>query len=194
MPITYNIYVDDKIIHTSNDPDKAHQFVRRKFKEIIEYLEFEPLGDGQVEIWKNGFNNIKIVRENSDDIDILNLIKNHTSKDLKKVRFVETNVDVLTPCTPKRTRLKTTKTIEKASEGKIKKGNDGKMWISKKLSDGSYKWTRYYEKTHTLKNTKRKCPIEPAKNFSENTTKPGLDGNFWIVKKLDNGTKKWFRK
>ena len=52
MSATYNIYVDDKKIHTCSDPDKAHQYVRRKFKEIIEYLEFEPLGDGQLEIWR----------------------------------------------------------------------------------------------------------------------------------------------
>ena len=173
---------------------KLISMLEGKFKEIIEYLEFEPLGDGQVEIWRNGFNDIKIIKENNKEIDILELIKQHSNRNEKKVRFIETNVEVLTPCTPKRTRLKTNDKMEKAGEGKIKKGKDGKVWISKKLSDGNYKWTRYYEKTHTIKNTKRKCPIEPAKNFSLETVKPGLDGNFWIVKKLDSGTKKWFRK
>ena len=41
-------------------------------------------------------------------------------------------------------------------EGKVRKGNDGKRWIVKKVSNGSLRWVKTKSKTTEKKELKRK--------------------------------------
>jgi hypothetical protein len=191
MDLVYEIYLNENKVFECKERNEAHNYIRQNHNDLLPFLEYEPLGDGSLEAWTNGYMDIKIVRIKKGKINIEKLLQRHIKRE-EKERPKEINVEKITPLTPRRTRIyDKNKKTEKAGEGKKKKDKDGNTWISKKTKNGEYKWTRYYEETHE---NKRKCPKLPAKNFDEGTEKRGLDGKIWQVKVLSNGNKKWFRK
>ena len=189
----YEIYLNEDKVYECDTRKEAHGYIEKNHNDLMPFLEYEPLGDGCLECWTNGVIDIKIVRIKKGKINIEKLLADHTQKDEKEREIiVEKNTEKITPLTPRRTRMKGDKKMEKAGEGKTKKDKDGKMWISKKNKKGEYKWTRYYDDNY--ENNKRKSPKLAAKNYDEGTVKKGMDGKMWQVKILSNGNKKWFRK
>jgi len=75
-----------------------------------------------------------------------------------------------------------------------KKGNDGKVWISKPNKKGVYRWTKVNGciKSTLKKYTKRPSPPYPA-NECKNLKKKGNDGNMWISKSNKKGIYKWVK-
>jgi len=75
-----------------------------------------------------------------------------------------------------------------------KKGNDGKVWISKPNKKGVYRWTKVNGciKSTLKKYTKRPSPPYPA-NECKNLKKKGNDGNIWISKLNKRGVYRWVK-
>ena len=203
MPEFYEIHINGNRIGKSASHTDAYEYIQEEHGEIMPFLEYNPIGVGDVDIWENGFIKIEIrkLKSPSKKVDIIKILdrtieENKNPKDREKEREKrEINVTKVLPCTPKRTRIKDDSgKLEKAKEGRIIERN-GKKYISKRDKSGNYKWTVYYEDKYSkTSTTKRKAPKTPAKNFKEGTVKKGLDGNNWIVKKMNNGNKKWMKK
>lgn len=197
MKQSFEIYINEIRIGRSASRQDAFEYIEEQHGNILPFLEYNPIGVGDIEIWENGLIKIEIRRHLSlsTKIDIIKILdkKIKTPLNIEKIR--EINVTKVMPCTPKRTRIKNNQDkLEIAEEGKIIE-NNGKKYISKKDKNGNYKWDIYYEGKYVKTNTtKRKCPKIPAKDFKEGTVEKGLDGNNWIVKKIANGTKKWMKK
>ena len=191
-----DIYVDGEKIHSTQTLEQANSYVKKNYKDVICFLEFVSYGSGCLDIWKNGLNKIMVVRREIPEVNVLNLLETHKDRETKnRTAFVEENTSKVTPCTPRRTRIKTTKKEHvSASKDQIITGKDGKLWISKEQSDGEYKWTRYYKEIQIGGKRQRKSPENPAKNYEENKVMTGKDGKKWIVKKNTKGVKKWLRK
>ena len=194
MILKYEIYLNEDKVFECGEREQAHNYINTNHGDLMPFLDYEPLGDGSLECWSNGMLDIKIIRVKKGNININKLLEDHIQMDSKD-RYIpkEVNVKKITPLTPRRTRIKDDKKMEKASPGKRKKDKNGNVWISKKNKKGEYKWTRYYEENYN-NSTKRKSPKDPAKNFKEATAKVGMDGKMWEVRILSNGVKKWFRK
>ena len=195
----FDIYINGNRIGKSASRSDAVGYIQEEHGSILPFLEYNPIGVGDVDIWENGLTKIEIRRilSPSTKIDILKILDKKISEPSNEEREKEREINVtkVMPCTPRRTRIKNEKDkLEIAEEGKIIE-KQGKKYISKKDKKGNYKWEIYqeakYEKTNT---TKRKSPKNPAKDFKEGTVKKGLDGNNWIVKQLNNGNKKWIKK
>ena len=197
MKQLYEIYVNDNRIGKSVSRQDAFGYIKEEHGEILPFLEYNPMGVGDVEIWENGLIKIEIRRLLSPTfkIDVLKIIEKKIKKPIKEEKTREINVTKVMPCTPRRTRIKDKNDkLEIAEEGKIIEKN-GKKYISKKDKNGDYKWNIYHEEKYSKKNNiKRKAPKEPAKDFKIGSVKKGLDGNNWQVKKLTNGTTKWIKK
>ena len=193
----FDIYINNNRIGKSATRADAFGYIEEEHGELLPFLEYNPVGVGDVEIWENGLTKIEIRRilSPSAKIDVLKILEKKIKQPQTVEKEREVNVTKVMPCTPRRTRIKNDKNkLEIAEEGKIIEKN-GKKYISKKDKKGNYKWNIYqeakYEKTNT---TKRKAPKSPAKDYKEGTVKKGLDGNNWIVKKLNSGAKKWIKK
>lgn len=197
----YEIHINNQRIGKSATRDDAYGYIVEEHGEVMPFLEYNPIGVGDLEIWENGMTRIEIrkIKSHSNKIDIVKIlernIKANKDNQTYEKEIKEVNVTKVMPCTPKRTRLKVDDNkMEKAKEGKIIEKN-GKKYIGKKDKNGILKWNIYYEDKYSkTSNTKRKAPKAPAKDFEEGTTKKGLDGKFWMVKKLANGNKKWMKK
>jgi len=196
----YEIYVNENRIGKSACRQDAYEYIQEEHGDIMPFLEYNPIGVGDIEIWENGLLKLEIRKMYSSAIkvDVIKVLDSNikNNKNLKgKIRFIEKNVTKVMPCTPTRTRIKKDNgKMEKANEGKIIEKN-GKKYISKKDKNGNYKWNIYQEEKYSkTSTTKRKSPKLPAKDYKEGTVKKGLDGNNWIVKKLANGNKKWMKK
>jgi len=198
MKEKFILYINDKPEKQFITRDEAHKFIHTKYKELIPFLEYEPLGDGSLECWQNNFMIIHIERETSGKMNVEKLLEDNSGgekEERTKPKIVEVNVSKVLPCTPTRTRLiAKNKKMEKAEEGKTIVKN-GITYVSKKNKDGVYKWNKQEEnKYNSMSTTKRKAPKDPAKNFKEGTRRKGLDGNMWVVKTTANGNKKWAKK
>lgn len=192
MSEKYQVIINGELENDFPCRDDAHTHIKGKYRDIIYYLNYEPLGDGVLEKWNSNFLTIEIKKISAGRINLENLIKENLKTDKRPV-VKEINVAKNLPCTPTRTRLITkNKKLEKAEEGKMKTDENGVQWISKRNKNGDFKWTKYYENNYTQ--TKRKGPKSPAKDFKEGTVKKGLDGKMWKVARLTNGQKRWARK
>lgn len=192
--VQYEVHLNENKVYECGNRDEAHDYINAEHNEIMPFLEYEPYGDGSLEVWSNTLMNIKVIRIKKGKVDIHRLLEEHKNRDERERVIEEVNVEKTTPLTPKRTQMKDNKKLIKAGEGKTKKDKDGNTWISKKNKKGEYKWTRYYEENYENSNSKRKCPKNPAKTYEEGTVKKGLDGKMWQVKLLGSGKKKWYRK
>jgi hypothetical protein len=191
----YEVFINNSRIGKSISRQDAYEYIKEENEKILPYLEYKPVGVGEVDIWQNPIIKIEIRRQKNTNVDILEVIKQHNisnnnSKQRAIVRFSkEINVTKVMPCTPRRTRIKNKEdNLEEAVEGKIIEKN-GKKYISMKDKNGEVKWEIYRE----AKYSKRKSPIEPAKNYKEGTIKKGLDGNNWKVNKSTKGIKRWVK-
>lgn len=204
MKESYEVYVDEIKICTFKNRDAAHEYVRKKHSVILPFLEYEPTGMGNLEVWQNAMNRIDIRRSAKGKMDIVKLLKEHLrdsgKEEPKQHSTREVNTRIIMPTTPHRTRIRGSN--KKAIEGEIIV-RDGQQWIGKKGKDGKVRYTKYYEKNYETVggvkekiNTiaKRQAPKEPAKQFEEGTRKKGLDGKFWIARKQKNGAMRWFKK
>lgn len=190
----YEIFVDDNKIGKSLTHDDAVGYVQEEYSNMMPFLEYNPTGVGDIDIWENGILKIEIRRVCKDNrcLDIIKVLDSSIKK-LKEPRerdSEEVNVQKVMPCTPRRTRIKKDNgDLEKAKDGQIIE-KDGIKYISKKG-----KWSPYYENNYNKTAvSKRKCPKTAAKEYKEGTVKKGLDGKMWIVKILANGNKKWIKK
>ena len=190
----YEIFVDDNKIGKSLSRNDAVGYVQEEYSNMMPFLEYNPTGVGDIDIWENGILKIEIRRVCKDNrcLDIIKVLDSSIKK-LKEPRereSEEVNVQKVMPCTPRRTRIKKDNgDLEKAKDGQIIE-KDGIKYISKKG-----KWSPYYENNYSKTATsKRKCPKTAAKEYKEGTVKKGLDGKMWIVKVLANGNKKWVKK
>ena len=196
MSAYYKVFFNDDEIYECSTRDEAHEFINKKHSQLMPFLEYEPLGDGSVEIWTNSIITINVYRIREGRVNIESLLKNHIRNEKEEVKRApkEVNVSKVTPCTPRRTRMyDKNKKLEKATEGKKKTDDKGQVWISKRNKKGEYKWTRFYENSYEG-NLKRKAPALPAKDFADGKEKKGLDGKMWKVMTMKNGVKKWTRK
>lgn len=192
----YEIYIDEKKIGKSLTRKDAYEYIKEEYSNMMPFLEYNPTGVGDIDVWENGILKIEIKRicRNNYCTDIIKIleahIKNNNKIKEKDRKIEEVNVQKVMPCTPRRTRLKKDNgNLEKAEDGKIIE-KDGVKYISKKG-----KWSVYYENNYNkISNTKRKCPKTMAKEHKEGTVKKGLDGKMWIVKLMANGNKKWVKK
>ena len=196
----YEIHVNGNRIGKSACRDDAYEYIKEEHADIMPFLEYNPIGVGDIEIWENGLVKIEIKKlySPSNKINVVKVLESNIKNEKNeknKVRFIEKNVSKVMPCTPTRTRLKKENgEMEKAKEGKIMVKN-GKKYISKKDKNGNYKWNIYHEEKYSKNNlNKRKSPKFPAKDYKEGTVKKGLDGNNWKVKILASGNKKWVKK
>ena len=213
MKESYEVYVDEAKICTFRDRDLAHDYVKTQHKVLLPFLEYEPIGMGNLEVWQNAMIRIEIRRSIKGKFDVTKLIKNHikaTSKTedsndvviVGKERKGEVNTVSAMPCTPRRTKIYVKgKKTESAVDGKII-NRKGQQFIGKKGKDGKVRWAKYYEKNYetiggvkekTTGSSKRQAPKDPAKNFKEGIRKKGLNGKFWMAKKQANGKMKWFK-
>lgn len=190
----YEIFVDDNKIGKSLTHNDAVGYVQEEYSNMMPFLEYNPTGVGDIDIWENGILKIEIRRvcKGNRCIDIIKILDSSIKK-LKEPRerdSEEVNVQKVMPCTPRRTRIKKDNgDLEKAKDGQIIE-KDGIKYISKKG-----KWSPYYENNYNKTATsKRKCPKTAAKEYKEGTVKKGLDGKMWLVKVLANGNKKWIKK
>lgn len=206
MRENYEVYVDEIKICTFKNRDEAHQYIREQHAVILPFLEYEPTGMGNLEVWQNAMTRIEIRRSAKGKMDIAKLLKEHLKDNnnnkeiIKDYQQKEINTQLVLPTTPRRTRIKGTN--KKAVDGEIVTRN-GEQFIGKKGKDGKVRYTKYYEKNYdtvggvgekTNTVSKRQAPENPAKNYKEGTCKKGLDGNSWIAKKQKNGSMRWFKK
>lgn len=205
MRESYEVYVDEIKICTFKNRNEAHQYIKERHSIVLPFLEYEPIGMGNLEVWQNAMIRIEIRRSAKGKLDIPKLLKEHlqisSDKNTNKQNTNnEVNTTLVMPTTPRRTRI--VGTNKKAVEGEIVVRNN-QQYIGKKGKDGKVRYTKYYEKNYetvggvkekTNTVTKRQAPKASAKNFTEGTKKKGLDGNFWIAKKQKNGQMKWFKK
>jgi hypothetical protein len=195
MTYIYEVRINGKLTHSSDDREDCHDHINKKHGDIIQYFKYDTLGNGKLETWDNGINKISLIEKRKTKIDPRELLESYDKNENEEYVPKEINVQKLMPCTPKRTRIKqkNNKPLVKAQKGKIIESDDGTKWISKKTKNNTYKWEKYYEKTYSNKPTGRKAPSEPAKKFNEGVKRKGLDGNKWIVKIDKNGIKKWLK-
>lgn len=204
MKESYEVYIDEIKICTFKNRDDAHSYIKGKHGVILPFLEYEPTGMGNLEVWQNAMTRIEIRRSAKGKMDVGKLLKEHLrdsgKEEPKQKQIKEVNTQIVMPTTPRRTRIKGTN--KKAVEGEIVVRN-GQQWIGKKGKDGKVRYTKYYEKNYetvggvkekTNTVAKRQAPKAPAKEFSEGTRKKGLDGKFWIARKQKNGAMRWFKK
>jgi len=192
----YEIYIDEKKIGKSLTRNDAYEYINEEYSKMMPFLEYNPTGVGDIDVWENGILKIEIRRicNNNRCMDVIKILEAHLkSKKVVKEKtreIEEVNVQKVMPCTPRRTRIK-------KDDGKLVKGQDGQIiekdgvkYISKKG-----KWSPYYENNYNkISTTKRKCPKTMAKEHKEGTVKKGLDGKMWVVKLMANGNKKWVKK
>ena len=70
MKEKFILYINDKPEKQFITRDEAHKFIHTKYKELIPFLEYEPLGDGSLECWQNNFMIIHIERETSGKMNV----------------------------------------------------------------------------------------------------------------------------
>jgi len=203
----YNIYIDGNKIGKCISYNEAIDYIEENYSHMLPFLVWEP--SLNVDCWANGMNSI-MIEKSYKTIDIKILISDYQKKSKKYSREEESDKDSdgeelydkevqkKMAFTPKRTNLKTKKKkrVSVQKEGEIMEGEDGKLYISKKKTNGKMGWTRYTEKKYQgapKKKSSRKCPKKPAKEFKENHTMKGEDGNIWKVKKIKNGTFRWVK-
>ena len=108
MKEKFILYINDKPEKQFITRDEAHKFIHTKYKELIPFLEYEPLGDGSLECWQNNFMIIHIERETSGKMNVEKLLEDNSGGEKEeriKPKIVEVNVSKVLPCTPTRTRL-----------------------------------------------------------------------------------------
>jgi hypothetical protein len=199
----YNIYIDGNKIGKSLSYREAIEYVQESYSHILPYLDWEPYLN--VDCWENGVNSIKIERH-VREINLRSLIDDYQKQSEKYMKesdseeeneIIDQEVRKRMPYTPKRTNLKTKKNkrVSVKKEGEIMEAEDGKMYISKKKTNGKIGWTRYVPKKYQGPPRKaiRKSPTKPAKEFPEGKVMKGEDGNMWKVKKIKNGTFRWVK-
>jgi hypothetical protein len=204
MKESYEVYVDEIKICTFRNRDSAHAYIKERHSIILPFLEYEPTGMGNLEVWQNAMTRIEIRRSAKGKMDLNKLLKEHLKssgkEDIKERQQKEVNTQIVMPTTPRRTRIRGSN--KKAVEGEIIT-RDGQQWMGKKGKDGKVRYTKYYEKNYetvggvkekTNTVSKRQAPKTPAKEFKEGTRKKGLDGKFWIVRRQKNGAMRWFKK
>ena len=191
MKESYEVYVDEAKICTFRDRDLAHDYVKTQHKVLLPFLEYEPIGMGNLEVWQNAMIRIEIRRSIKGKFDVTKLIKNH----IKATSKTEDSNDVVIVGKERKGEVNT------AVDGKII-NRKGQQFIGKKGKDGKVRWAKYYEKNYetiggvkekTTGSSKRQAPKDPAKNFKEGIRKKGLNGKFWMAKKQANGKMKWFK-
>lgn len=201
MKESYEIYVDEDKICTFKSRDSAHQYVQEKHGILMPFLEYEPTGMGNLEVWQNPMIRIEIRRSIKGKIDVPKILGEHikstTKNNYTENERKEINTSSAMPCTPRRTRIYIKDKKSNAEEGKVI-DIDEEKYIGKKGKDGKIRWAKYYEKNYEtiggVKNVKRQAPKEMAKNFTEGTQKKGENGKMWVVKTQKNGQMRWFKK
>jgi len=179
-------------------------FLKKSFGDrMIKPDNYHSSCQGMLEEWRNsdipGFPVVRILELEAKKSSITDLLKVADKNKVEEVRVPKPVKKVrITACTPTRTRLVTNKKTppipaSEVEEGTIKEGNDSALYISKKLKDGSSRWTRYYEETHDGLERKRKAPKGKAKEYKEGTVMKGEDGKKWRVKQVKKGVFKWVR-
>tara|TARA_R100000664_G_C2707898_1_gene105773 strand:- start:12 stop:602 length:591 start_codon:yes stop_codon:yes gene_type:complete len=195
MDYIYLVEMNEEEVYKTDDREQAYDFINEEYSDTLDYLEYETYNLGQLEVWKNKLLVIRLVEKREGIFDTYKLLESHQSLEKKnKTREIKITSNIMTP---KRTRIKNKKNkknMEKAEKGKKYTDENGENWVAKKGRDGIYKWEKHHQKTYdSKKNSKRKCPEDPAKYFDEGIKKKGMDGKNWVVKKDKNGNKKWMK-
>tara|TARA_R110002110_G_scaffold117111_2_gene289607 strand:+ start:1288 stop:1884 length:597 start_codon:yes stop_codon:yes gene_type:complete len=197
MDYIYLVEMNDEQVFESKDKKEAYDFINKEYKDTINYLKYETYNLGQLEVWENKILIIRLIEKRKGIFNTYKLLDNHNTKEkIEKTKKVKIVSNIMTP---KRTRIKKDRknkksNMEKAEKGKKFKDENNETWVAKKGRDGVYKWEKHHQKTYdSKKNSKRKCPEDPAKMFDVGIKKKGMDNNFWVVKKDKNGNKKWMK-
>lgn len=198
MDYIYYVEMNEETVFETKDKEEAYEFIKDEYKDTLDYLQYETYNLGQLEVWENQILCIRLVERRQGVFDTYKLLDNHNEeKKVEKNRQVKISSNIMTP---KRTRInkkdkKNKKnTMEKAEKGKTFKDENNEIWVAKKGRDGVYKWEKHHQKTYdSKKNSKRKCPEDPAKMFNVGTKMKGMDNNFWVVKEDKNGNRKWIK-
>ena len=108
MKQTFEIYIDEKRIGRSASRSDAYGYIEEEHGEILPFLEYNPVGVGDVEIWENGITKIEIRRLLSPTakIDIVKILDKKIKQPENEEKIREVNVSKVMPCTPRRTRIK----------------------------------------------------------------------------------------
>ena len=122
MDVFYRVYINDNLIYECSNREEAHDYINKNHRDLLPFLNYEPLGAGSLEHWGNGILSIKIIRLRERRLNVIKLLNSFDdSEKMVREREIPTvNVEKVSPLTPRRTRIKSKDRVEKRGKARKK--------------------------------------------------------------------------